>query len=217
MDRIVIERLLKESKKRKFTQTVELIINLKKTYDLKKNENKFLEYIELPKGRGKKNTIAAIVGPELEKLARDVFDYVITKDELKDIGQNKRKAKEIAKKYYIFVAQASTMIDLGKYMGKYLSTRGKMPNPKYGMVFPDNFTKDQLKSLYDKLQKYVRVEVKKHITFGIPIGTEKMKVEDLLENANYALNYIINRLPDGKNAIRSVYIKLTMSQAYRIL
>ncbi|MGC9079674.1 MAG: 50S ribosomal protein L1 [Nanopusillaceae archaeon] len=215
MDTKVIQELLEKSRKRRFIQTVELIVNLKKTYDLNKSENRFVEYIELPRGKGKKTKIAAVVGPELEKIAKEVFDGVITKDQLKDFGANKREAKKIANRYYIFVAQASVMADLGKFMGKYLSTRNKMPNPKFGMIFPDNITKEGLISIYNRMQKMVRIVVKNHYTFGIPIGTESMRPEELKENAEAVINYLFNKIQ--KDKIKSIYIKLTMSKSIRIL
>ncbi|MFZ8800920.1 MAG: hypothetical protein ACO2ON_01935 [Candidatus Nanopusillus sp.] len=217
MDIQTIQSLIEKSKKRRFKQTVELIINLKKEYGLNKSENRFTEYIELPKGRGKKIKIAAIVGPELEKSAKEIFDFVLVKDKIKEMAENKRGAKKMVRRYYIFVAQASTMTDVGKYLGKYLSTKNKMPNPKYGMIIPDNASQDLLRSVYNKLQKTVRVVVKNHKTIGIPIGTEDMKYEDILENANYVLEYFINRIPGNKNSIKSVYIKLTMSDSIRII
>jgi len=93
MDVKSIQSLIEKSKKRRFKQTVELIINLKKEYDLNKSENRFTEYVELPKGRGKKIKIAAVVGPELEKPAKEVFDFVLVKDKIKEISENKREAK----------------------------------------------------------------------------------------------------------------------------
>jgi ribosomal protein L1 len=47
MDVKNIQSLIEKSKKRRFKQTVELIINLKKEYDLNKSENRFTEYVEL--------------------------------------------------------------------------------------------------------------------------------------------------------------------------
>jgi len=217
MDVKNIQSLIEKSKKRRFKQTVELIINLKKEYDLNKSENRFTEYIELPKGRGKKIKIAAIVGPELEKPAKEIFDFVLVRDKIKEIAENKREAKKLVRRYYIFVAQASTMADVGRYLGKYLSTKNKMPNPKYGMIIPDNANPDLLKSIYNRLQNMVRIVVKNNKTIGIPIGSEDMKYEDILENANHVLEYFINRIPGNKNSIKNAYIKLTMSDSIKIM
>jgi len=217
MDVKNVQSIIEKSKKRRFKQTVELIINLKKEYDLNKSENRFTEYIELPNGRGKKIKLAAIVGPELETPAKEMFDFVLVKDKIKETAENKREAKKLVRRYYIFAAQASTMADLGRYLGKYLSTKNKMPNPKFGMIIPDNANQDFLRSTYNRLQNMVRITVKSHKTIGIPIGTEDMKYDDILENANHVLEYFINRVPGNKNSIKSVYIKLTMSDSIRIM
>jgi len=214
MDTHTVQILLEKTKKRKFPQTFEIIVNLKPTYDLKKPENRVLEYIELPKGRGKPVRVGAVVGPELEKIAKSVFDEVLNKDELPEL--NKRKGKEFAKRNYHIVAQVSVMPLLGRYLGKYLGPRKKMPNPKYGMIFPDNASEQMLKSLYERLQKLVRVCVDKHLTFGIPVGTENMPIEDVIENINHVLNWIFTKIPGGKQNIKSIYLKLTMGPSVRI-
>ena len=214
MDARTVQVLLEKTKKRNFVQTYELIVNLKSIYDLKKPENRIVDYVELPKGRGKKIRIGAVVGPELEKAAKSIFDEVITKDELPEI--TKRRGKEFAKRNYHIVAQVSVMPLLGRYLGKYLGPRKKMPNPKYGMIIPDNANEQMLQALYNKLQKLVRVCVDKHLTFGIPVGTESMPIEDVLENINHVLNWLYNRIPGGKQMIKSIYLKLTMGPSIKI-
>lgn len=209
----IIEELQKKSKKRKFIQTYELIVNLKKEYDLNKSENRITEYLEIPNPLGKKLKVCAIVGPELEKMASNIFDEVITKDKMKEL--NKREAKKLVRRNYHFVAQISVMPDVGRYLGKYLSVKDKMPNPKFGLTFPDNADEKFLTNLYNKLQKTVRVVIKRHITFGIPIGTENLENEKVLENAKFVLDWLNNKI--GKENIRSVYLKLTMSEAVKIL
>jgi len=217
-DRILqkIKEVKSKAKKRRFVQTWDLIVNLK-NWDLKKPENRILEYVELPHGRGKKVPVAAIVGPELEKDAKEIFDLVITKDQLPELGANKRQAKKIARRYEFFVAQADLMPLVGRYLGKYLGPRDKMPNPKAGMIFPPKVTRKDLENLYNKLQKTVRVSVKKHVTFGVPVGSENMEDELVAENIEYFINWLLNRLPMGKQNIDSIYLKLTMSPAVRLI
>jgi len=91
-----------------------------------------------------------------------------------------------------------------------------MPNPKYGMIFPDNANEQMLKALYDRLQKLVRVCVDKHLTFGIRLGSEEMSVEDVVENINHVLNWLFTKIPGGKQVIKSIYLKLTMGPSIRI-
>lgn len=212
----IIRKIKETSKKRRFVQTWDLIVNLK-NYDLRKPENRILDFFYLPKGRGKKIEICSIVGPELEKDAKEVFDFVILKDELPEISENKRYAKKIARRYEFFVAQADLMPLVGRYLGKYLGPRDKMPNPKINAIISPKVDKRFLKNLYDKLQNTVRVSIKKHITFGVPVGSENMKEEDVAENIIAFYEWLLGKLPLGKQNIDSIYLKLTMSEAYRIL
>ena len=55
---------LKKEKKRNFKQTVDLIINLK-NLNLKKPEHQVEFFLELPKAKGKKTKVCALVGAEL--------------------------------------------------------------------------------------------------------------------------------------------------------
>ncbi|AAR39387.1 NEQ546 [Nanoarchaeum equitans Kin4-M] len=203
----------REGKKRRFTQTFELIFNLKNV-DLRKY--RLSTYIVLPRGRGKKMPILAIVGPENKELAEKYFDIVLTREDLKQL--DKRTAKKLAKRHYHVVAQADLMPELGKsLLGRFLGIRGKMPNPKAGQILPPNLNEKMLEALREKLNNTVRVNVKKHVTFGVPIGTEDMEDEAIAENADTVINEIISQLPQGKQNIDSVYLKLTMGPAVRVL
>ena len=51
-----IKELREKSKKRKFSQTFDLVVNLKE-FDVKKPENKFVEDVILPNGRGELATV----------------------------------------------------------------------------------------------------------------------------------------------------------------
>lgn len=53
----------------------------------------------------------------------------------------------------------------------------------------------------------------------MPLGYNILnkEIEEKLANANHVLEYFINRVPGNKNSIKSVYIKLTMSDSIRIM
>ena len=57
-------RKARESSKRKFNQSFDLVINLK-DLDMKKPEHQVDFFIQLPHGKGRKNKIAGLIGPEL--------------------------------------------------------------------------------------------------------------------------------------------------------
>ncbi len=208
-----IREMKEKSKKRRFKQTVELAINLRYV-DPKKPENKIEEFVVLPRGRGKDVKIAAFVSNENYEKAKQYFDLVIKKDDMEKIASDKRKSKKIAKNYKYFVAEAPVMGLVGKYFGKYLAPRGKLPNPKGKMIFPPNANFEEIAK---RIRNTVKIKFdKRHPVIHVPVGTEDMKDEDLLENIKAVLNALINALPKGWENVGSIYIKLTMGPSVRV-
>jgi large subunit ribosomal protein L1 len=201
-----IKKVRENSKKRKFNQTFDLIINLK-NLNLKKPEENVNTFITLPYGKGKKVKICALVGQELVNKAKEVCDKVVLRDEFGKL--DKKDIKNLANEYDFFIAQVNLMPDIAKYFGKILGSKGKMPNPKAGCVIPINA---ELKHLYEKLQKTIKVETKNESTLKLGIGNENMKDEDIAENILSFYNTILSLLPQEKNNIKNIFLKLTMSK-----
>lgn len=116
----VLEAIKKsrDGEKRNFSQTIELIINLKEL-DLKKEEAKIEEFIELPAGRGKPARVCAFVGPELKDSAKKVCDDFVLSDDFDSL--DKRKIRKLARANDFFIAQANIMPLIAKIFGRYLS------------------------------------------------------------------------------------------------
>ena len=84
-----IKAVKEASKKRNFKQSFDLVINLK-FFDPKKNSIE--NFITLPRNRGKKLKICAIVDKDLSVNAKTVFDHIILKDDFAEWqGNNKKK------------------------------------------------------------------------------------------------------------------------------
>ncbi|HLC50700.1 MAG TPA: 50S ribosomal protein L1 [Candidatus Nanoarchaeia archaeon] len=199
------------SGKRNFKQTYDLIINLK-GLDLKKPEHQVDLFIALPHQRGKKVSICALVGPEMEQSAKAAFDMAISSDNFVKYS-DKKEIKKLANSYDFFVAQANIMGKIATAFGRVFGPRGKMPNPKSGGVFPPNAN---LKPLQEKLQMTIRVSAKTAPLIQCPIGMEDMKMEDLTDNAMTIYNAIIHALPNEKHNIKDAYIKLTMGKPVKL-
>lgn len=199
------------SEKRNFNQTFDLIINLK-GLDLKKQEHQIDSFITLPHSRGKKVKICALVGAELIEQAKSVCDFALNSDNFEKYKE-KKDVKKLANSYDFFIAQANIMPKVATSFGKVFGPRGKMPNPKSGGVVPPNAN---LKPLYEKLQRTVRVTNKTAPVIQCAIGTEEMKLNDVTENAMTVYNGIIHVLPNEKHNIKNIYVKLTMSKPVKI-
>ncbi|MFO8015470.1 MAG: 50S ribosomal protein L1 [Candidatus Woesearchaeota archaeon] len=203
-----LKQAKENSKKRNFTQTYDMIINLK-NLDLKKPENHLDFYLTLHYSRGKKSRICALVGTELLDDAKKVCDNVIHSDEFEEYSKDKKKAKKLAQDYDFFIAQANIMPQVASTFGKIFGPRGKMPNPKAGCVVPP---KTNLKPLYEKLQDTVRIQVKDKMMIQCAVGNESMEDKEIADNIINVYNNTMHSLPLEKNNIKSVFLKLTMGK-----
>jgi len=201
----------RESKKRNFTQTFELIINLK-DLDLKKPDNQVETWIQISYP-GKPIKIGCLIGPELKESATGVCETIIMHDDFPIYAKDKKKTKKLADSCDFFIGQANIMPDIAKNFGRILGTRGKMPNPKAGCVVPPNAN---LKPLVEKLKKTLKLKAKIQPTIKCVIGNEKMKDEEIAENIQTVYNQIIHVLPKEKHNIKNIIIKSTMGKPIKI-
>src|SRR3989344_4518512 len=172
-----LELVREFSKKRSFSQNVDLIINL----DIDYKTNPIDLYTQLPVKRTKKLKICALIDKDLSSQAKGIFDTIILKEEFEKYKNNKKLLKNLAKDHAFFVAQADIMPQIATAFGKVLGPRGKMPNPKAGCVIPPKIA--NLKPIYDKLQNTLKLSAKVEPIIKCSIGQEDMKDEDLAENA----------------------------------
>jgi len=196
-----IKELKEKSKKRNFTQRYDLIINLK-DIDLKKSENKINEIFILPKGTGKESSITLFS----DSTAKIEGCKIIKESEIEGLSTNKKRLSELINETQFFFAEPKLMPIVGKHLGKFLAPRGLMPKPLVG---------DVEKTIKDS-SKGVKIFVDKQPLIHTIVGSENMDDKDVEENIKELLNYLKKRLPRGKNNIKDVCLKLTMSHPVKI-
>ncbi|KUH31672.1 50S ribosomal protein L1 [Thermococcus celericrescens] len=196
------------AKPRNFTQTVEMAVNLK-DIDLRKPENRFKLEVVLPHGRGKEPKIAVIADGAVAEAAKKLGLDVISGEQLEELAKSPREARKLAKNYDFFLAAAPLMPKIGRYLGRYLGPRNKMPQ-----VVPPTMT--NLEPIVARLKRTVRLQLKNNPVVHARVGTEDMDDEKLAENAEAVLNAIINKLERGENQVKSVYVKTTMGPAVKV-
>jgi len=215
MDKKQIENTLKNLKqsspKRNFKQSIDLIINLK-DLDLKKQEHQINMFVTLHYDISKKISVCALVGPELQKNAKEVCDEVILPEQF-DKYKSKKEIKKLANKHDFFISQANIMPKVATTFGKFLGPRGKMPNPKVGGVLPPNAN---IKPLYEKLSKTIILTTKNEPAIKCMVGKEDSKDEEVIDNILTVYNSLIQILPNEKHNVRSIMLKLTMSPSFKI-
>ena len=215
MDKEQIQAALAKAKdisdKRNFTQSIDLIINLR-GLDLKKQEHQIDTFVTLPHSRGKKVKVCALVAAELAEQAKGIFDSAILSDNFEKY-KDKKEIKKIANSFDFFIAEANIMPKVATAFGRVFGPSCKMPNPKSGGVVPPNAN---LKPVYEKLQRTVRANAKTAPLVQCPIGTEEMNANDVAENALTVYNSLLQALPNEKHNIKSIYVKLTMGKPIKV-
>ncbi len=205
-----IKKLREGSKKRKFSQGLDLIVNLKQI-DIKKPDQKVESFLVLPNDNGKKLKICAFVDKELINEAKSVFDKAISKEDFPKVS--KKELKNIAKEFDFFVAQSNCMVDVAKVFGKSLGSRGKMPNPKAGCVITPG---SNLKELYNRLQKTIRLATRNEPIIKVLIGKDSMEDKKIQENIMSVYQSLLQTLPQEKSNIKNILLKFTMSSPVQI-
>lgn len=208
----VVRKLRSIIKKRNFVQGVDLVVNLQ-DLDFKKPEHQLDFYIILPFTTGKKKNIAALVDVDMFDEAKNACDLVIPLYQFEEYSKDKKKIKKMAKNIDFFIAQATIMTKIAATFGRVLGPKNKMPNPKAGCVVAP---KSNLKPLYEKLQKTIRILARNKPLLQLTIGREDMPDEQIAENLFIIYDQLIHHLPKERNNIKTVFLKTTMSQPVRV-
>ncbi|MFH1500672.1 MAG: hypothetical protein ABIE22_01880 [archaeon] len=192
----------KNNKKRKFNQSVDLIVNLK-NFDLKRESLNLV--VNLPH-KIKTAKVAAF----LDK--RSSLVDTITQS---DFGRYKEKKdiKKLVKKYDFFMASAKLMPQVATSFGKYLGPVGKMPTPQLGIISQDS--EAEIKQALVKFEKVLKIK-SKETSIKLSVAREQMKDEEVFENIDMVYKSIVNALPRKKENLKSVMIKLTMSKPIKL-
>ena len=204
-----VKEAKEQSKPRNFTQSVDMIINVR-DLDVKKPENRFNEEVTLPNGRGKDVKIGVIADGELIVQAKDAgVALVINKDDLEALGKDRKQAKSAANSVDFFIAQADMMPLVGRFLGPILGPRNKMPKPVPASI--------KLDPLLERLQSTIKVGIKQQPSIQVIVGSQDMSDEELAENIETVLTVLDRQLDKGRSQIKSMFIKTTMGPIVRVI
>lgn len=193
---------LRKQEKRKFDQSIDLIINLRK-FDIKKYQ--INNYVQLPH-KIKEKKICGLIESKT-----DVID-TINKAGFA-LYKDKKSIKKLVKKYDFFVASASLMPSVATTFGRILGPAGKMPSQKLGILINEN--ENSIKELVNKVNSVIRIQTKEPSIKAV-IGKEKMNDEEIIENIKAVYTAVLNELPNKKDNIKSVMIKFTMGKPIKV-
>ncbi len=192
---------LRKTDKRNFEQSFDLIINFK-GIDLRRDGISTIANIPYP-FKDKKVCGFLTKRSELIKTITQP-DFVKYKD--------KKILKNMVKEYDFFIGVSQLMPAVATNFGKVLGPSGRMPTPQLGIIVKDD--EESIKQALDKIKSTIRIKLKE-TSFKVSVGKENMKDEEIAENINSIYNSLVSALPNKKENVKSVMLKLTMSKPIR--
>ena len=197
-----------KTEKKKFTQSVELIINLR-DIDMKKPESKIQESIELPHPIGKQGKVCVIATGDLSLRDRRAgADLVVGRADLDALAGDKKRQKALVKDYEYFISEAPLMPTVGRVLGAVLGPKGRMPVP-----VPPNV---DIGSVIERQRKTVLVRLRSQPILQCRIGTEDMSSQQIAENVEAVIRRLEGKLKRGLRNIRSIVVKTAMGPPIRM-
>ncbi|MCZ2809030.1 MAG: 50S ribosomal protein L1 [Candidatus Bathyarchaeota archaeon] len=203
-----VKEVKSKATERKFSQSIDLAINLQ-NIDMKKPEGRIQERIELPNSVGKELKICVIASGEMALKAKKAgASLVVERAALESLVGDKKKQKDLAKNYDLFIAEAPLMPLVGRSLGASLGPRGKMPTP----VPPNADIKEQIK----RHRKLVFVRMRGQPVLQCRVGNEDMADKEIAENVQAIVRRIEGKLKRGIKNVKSIYLKTSMGSAVKV-
>ncbi len=193
---------------RGFEQSVDLTVNLK-DLDMRQPDNRVNLRVQLPHGVGGQKVLVFAQGDMALRARRAGADRVVEPAELNALGADKKEAKRQLKDYDIFVAEAPLMPTVGRVAGPILGPRGKMPTP----VPPQA----PIDAILERERRTVILRSGDRAFVMCKVGKESMPDEELADNIEYVLTNLPGTLSRGVNNVQSVFLKLTMGPAIKVI
>jgi large subunit ribosomal protein L1 len=198
-------KLLKETAKAKFDETVELHFAL--GVDPKQGDQQIRGTVTLPHGTGKTKRVIAFVDANNEAAAKAAgADIVALEDKIEEIARTGKIDFDVA------VAVPSMMPKLAK-AAKVLGPRGLMPNPKTDTVGPN------IAKMIEE-QKGGKVSFKNDNTANVHmiVGKASFSADNLLGNLKVAIDAIRKVKPASSKGIyiKSATLTSTMGPAIHL-
>lgn len=205
------EEAIKEAKEqaepRNFQESIEIQISLQ-NIKLERSENRFSARVVLPHPVAKRDRIGLFAADAhlstLKELQEEMKEEltIISERKFNQIKTDPRAIKKLAKDVRIFLASVTLMGDIGKFLGRYLAPRNKMPLP-----LPIG---SDVKEILQRAKRTVQIRLREDPIIYCKIGHEEMKREELAENAFALLQEITKNTPNRWMNIEEIGFKTTM-------
>ncbi len=203
-----IQLAIEAKKPWRFMQSVELIVTFKDVDVKKQQEFRFRDTVVLPKGLDKESNICVVVDDASIQRVIEAGAYrAIGRDNLSKF--DRKSAKKIAQECDWVLVKADLMGQAGRVLGPALGPRGKSP-----IAVPVNA---DIATYIRQYRNAVRLYSKEQPWVGCRIGSEKMPIDSLVENAIAVLQYIEEKIKRPLLQSSRIYVKTTSSPAVEVI
>ncbi|QQP35697.1 Ribosomal protein, partial [Caligus rogercresseyi] len=129
-------------------------------------------------------------------------------DDLKKLNKNKKLVKKLAKTYDAFMASESLIKQIPRLLGPGLNKAGK---------FPTLLThSDDMIAKANDLKATIKFQMKKVLCLSVAVGNCSMTEDEVVQNTNLAINFLVSLLKKHWQNVRSLYLKSTQGKPQRL-
>merc|ERR1712038_1928190 len=195
-----------ETKKRKFLETLELQIT-PKNYDPQKDK-RFSGTVKLKHVPRPKFTVCVLGDQQHIDEAESKGVPHMSADDLKKLNKQKKLVEKLAKKYDAFLASESLIKQIPRLLGPGLNKAGK---------FPTMLThSDDMVGKVNDIKATVKFQMKKVLCLNVAVGNVGMTEDQIVQNLNLSINFLVSLLKKNWQNVKSLYIKSTMGAPQRL-
>lgn len=200
----VVKKGKEESKVRKFTESVEVILTLMEI-DIKKVDLSINEIVYLPHPPARPLEICFVGSGDLALRAKNAgADLVLSPGQLENYAGSKKDAKKLVREFDFFLADTALMPRIGKILGQFLGPKGKIPTPVASNA--------PVETMIQRMRTAVRVRSRGSLSVAARVGDKNLSDSDIAENILAVVQAVQKKLPAGERNIKSVIIKTTMGK-----
>merc|ERR1712099_208490 len=196
----------KDTKQRKFVETIDLQIGLK-NYDPQKDK-RFSGTVKLRHIPRPKFSVCIFGDQQHCDEAKEKGLPHMSAEDLKKLNKQKKLVKKLAKKYDAFLASESLIKQIPRLLGPGLNKAGK---------FPTMLThSDDMVGKVNDIKATVKFQMKKVLCLNVAVGNVGMTEDQIVQNLNLSINFLVSLLKKNWQNVKSLYIKSTMGAPQRL-
>merc|ERR1712018_683793 len=193
-------------KKRNFLESVELQVMLK-NYDPQKDK-RFSGTVKLPHIARPKYTVCVLGNQAHIDEANKLGVPSMSVDDLKKLNKDKKLVKKLAKKYDAFLASDTLIRQIPRLLGPGLNKAGKFPT-----ILAAG---EDMNQKVAEMKATIKFQMKKVLCLAVAVGNVEMTDDQLAQNINMSINYLVSLLKKHWQNVRSLHIKSTMGKPQRL-